>query len=75
MPTIEKDVPLPPLRKSKAPGADWAFKYLEPGESVFYAGADHKSSCAGILRMHAHRTGKKFTARQQNGGLRIWRIS
>lgn len=70
---IEKGVPLPP-RKSKYPFAE-----MEPGDSFFAKPNEGQSlkqlhnSIMGCARLRLF-PGKKFTSRQMDGGVRVWRI-
>ncbi len=71
---IEKGVPLPPkasgLRKgySKHP-----FAGMEVGDSVFYAGKK-PSHIGGLYQKVTQSKGFKFTQRQVEGGIRVWRV-
>jgi hypothetical protein len=65
---VDKDIPIPP-RRLKYP---WST--MEVGDSFFVPGKNSQSF--GNTVQHARRTtGRTFTARKVEGGLRIWRTS
>lgn len=74
---IEKGLPLPKAgKKSKYPFAE-----MEVGDSVFFADTDGGSGSKPAIaaKVYAHRnqktvSGLKFSARSENGGVRIWRV-
>jgi len=47
---------------------------LEVGDSFFVANQTLQRICNANYR-YAKRTGKKFTARKQDGGIRVWRTA
>lgn len=81
--TIDKGVPLPcPTAKRLArPRRDrrsYPWPSMEPGDSVFFPDEPdgHSSGPARAARNYVRRggQGKRFTARAENGGVRIWRV-
>lgn len=75
-PTVHRVAP-------REPWARYPFPKMEPGDSVFFPGQRHtrrKSDPPGVARAataartYACRTGKRFTARQEAGGVRIARL-
>ncbi|WP_074298642.1 hypothetical protein [Paraburkholderia phenazinium] len=71
---IEKGIPVPP----RASGVTWhPFGQMEVGDSVFIPvkpGRDVpriRHAAASYGRDH----GRKFTTREQSGGVRVWRVA
>lgn len=73
MVTIEKDVPIPPVQKHSG-RSKYRFNEMQVGDSIFIKGADLNSSPYQLARAYGRRFGQKFTGRNVEGGLRIWRI-
>ena len=72
---IDDDVPLP-RRKVKIKGErKYPFHRMEVGQSVWFEdqpdGSQSKPAQAAYVYGHKH--GMKFTARPENGGVRVWR--
>ncbi len=66
---IESSVPLP-LKPSEV------LSKMEIGDSAFDEGSNSETSkLFAVARKQPKRTGKKFTARSVDGGLRIWRTA
>lgn len=68
---IEKNIPLvaaKPPRERVYPFADMSI-----GDSLFFEGIDHKSNPASAARKWSQRHDQKFSCRNVEGGLRIWR--
>lgn len=73
--TIEKDIPIPPIRRGKYP-----FKQMQVGDSFFLPCANSqeqsisldrvKSSCHFRLKHH----GERYHATKINGGVRVWLV-
>lgn len=69
---IEKGIPAP---EDNLGSAKYPYSEMEIGDSVFFDVNLHDQNKARIAaRVYSHRTGKKFTARKVEGGVRIWRI-
>ena len=66
---IEKDIPPPPrgLHLIKYPWAD-----MEIGDSFFVTGVS-RNSMSMTARYQTQKTGKSYTARKVEGGVRVWR--
>jgi hypothetical protein len=73
---IDKNVPLP-QRTWGGPGGrppKYPWAEMEVGDSFFVLNATTDNlSAAGT--MAAKRSGRKFTTRKENGGVRVWRIA
>jgi hypothetical protein len=69
---IENSIPIPPMAGTKQ---IYPFKDMEVGDSVFIPEANHDSKIVSAAKMHFWRTGKKWTAKIVDGGIRIWRVS
>lgn len=75
---VESNQPIP---DDYNPNDDWRVKYpfvsMEVGQSVFFETDDKKDikRKRDVAIMCGKRHGKKFTARKQPGGLRIWRTA
>jgi hypothetical protein len=74
--TIDKGIPVPPLRMrhSKYPWAE-----MVVGDSFFIeaAAADLKARAANLSRgatSAGKQLGRRFTVRKADGGVRVWRI-
>lgn len=72
---IEKNIPIPNDRPHAGRKAKYPFAEMAIGESVFFPGESSNGYSApyAAARMTATRKGMKFTARNVDGGLRIWR--
>ena len=70
---IEKDIPAP---TEPALGKDRSvFDQMEIGDSVFVEGEGTNGTTYSSARARGRRAGKRFTARTQEGGVRIWRVA
>ena len=69
---IEKNVPVPPLNAARQiyPWPDMAV-----GDSVFVADQTTTDNAAIGARVHGYRHQKKFAARREGSGVRIWRTA
>lgn len=65
---ISKDVPLPPPRRR------YPYGEMEVGESFLVGGGVLQVVCNANYRA-GKRLGRKFIARKEAGGVRVWRIS
>lgn len=76
--SIDKDIPLP-ADKGNSGREVYPFAEMQPGDSVFIEGGrTDGNECAAAYAI-AHRQRKKgvecrFTARNENGGVRVWRV-
>ena len=70
---IEKNIPTPEGSGSGRP-AKYPFTKMEVGDSVFIAGGRQGCNELNAAKVYANRTGKRFSSRTVDGGLRIWRI-
>lgn len=69
---IDKNIPMPtPSRGTKYP-----FKTMSVGDSVFYDNeiTGSQSSPAVSAHTYGRKNGKKFSARNEGDGVRIWRV-
>ena len=71
-PKIEKGIPLPDFQRGPSRATKYPYAQMVVGDSIFIA-TSKKSVSMHI--MWATRTGFKFTFRQVDGGVRIWRIA
>jgi len=70
---IENNIPQPePHLGTKA---KYPFTTMEVGQSVFIDGGKHDSNPAIAAKMYAKRSGKKFTIRKIDNGVRVWRVA
>jgi len=67
---IEKGVPIPGQHNNR--GMAQTLRLLEIGDSFVAPGKN--SSIRSNMAYIARRTGRKFVARQEGEGVRIWRI-
>lgn len=69
--TIEKNVPMPEVKRGRRPR--YPFADMLVGDSFFVPG-DTRATQGARAAAHSHtrRTGKAFDARTVEGGLRIW---
>ena len=69
---IETGIPIPARKR------EWSVKYpwhqLEIDQSFFIKGGKLKSIQSSASQQKA-RTGKKYTVRQIDGGVRVWRVA
>lgn len=68
--TIEKNVPIPPYSKA----ARFPYERLEVGDSFLVTDVKLTSVCNSNYRI-GKRLNRKFTARQEESGVRVWRVS
>ena len=66
---IEKNIPVPPFKKS----LKYPFEEMEVGGS-FVVTDIKKNNLAITAKKFGTRTGKKFLVREAEGGVRCWRI-
>ena len=64
---IEKGLQIP--ERNRYPFAD-----MEVGDSIFFPDAGHRSKPAEAAKKYSQRHDVKFSMRQVDDGLRIWRI-
>ena len=69
MVTLEKNIEIPEKQKI----AKYPYEALELGDSFYLEGGDLSKLCNANYR-EWRRTGKKFTARKVENGVRLWRI-
>jgi hypothetical protein len=67
---IEKALPIPG-RKHGSP--KYPFLEMEVGDSIFFKGQNSESTAAFAARKWSQRHEQKFSCRNVDGGLRIWR--
>lgn len=65
---IEKDVPLPPK------WVKYPLDQMEAGDS-FLAAEEDRARISAAINRYSKRSGKRFTCRKVDGGLRVWRIA
>jgi hypothetical protein len=69
---IERDHVIPAMRAHKGRKEKYPWSGLEVGDSFFVDGGDARSMTS--TASHAgRRNGKKFIARAELGGVRVWR--
>lgn len=66
---LEKGIDIPEKQKD----AKYPYEQLELGDSFFIAEGELSRLCNANYR-EWRRSGKKFTARKIDGGVRVWRI-
>jgi hypothetical protein len=68
---IEKHIPVPESRRGRP--ALYPFADMAPGESFFVAEAEQRLvAIRRAASSHTRYTGKKFTVRLVDGGVRVW---
>ena len=67
---IEKNVPIPPSSKM----GRFPYDELDVGDSFIASNVKLASVCSSNYRV-GKRLGRKFIARQENGDVRVWRVS
>lgn len=67
---IEKGVPTPVSARGQYPFAE-----MDIGDSIFFRGMTSQSVPCNAARMWGARNSVKFTCRNVDGGVRIWRIA
>lgn len=70
--TIEKGIPIPNDGRGRIPKYPW--NEMEVGDSFFAAGMTTKELGSSLVGARK-RTGKNFTSRTVEGGVRVWRIA
>ncbi len=71
---IEKDIPLP-LGAGNRGATKYPFAEMEIEDSIYISNENNSIHAARTSAYHyGYRHNKKFTASEQNGGVRIWRI-
>lgn len=76
--SIDKDIP-PPADNNHSGRKVYPFAEMQPGDSVFIDGgrSDGKECAAAYAIAHSRRKkgiNCRFKARNENGGVRIWRV-
>lgn len=73
---IEKNMPIPSVNRVGRP-PKYDFSKMEVGDSVFFDGevTTIGSSPYQSSKTYQRKSGKTFSARIMDGGLRIWRIA
>jgi hypothetical protein len=66
---IEKDIPLPPERRSRYP-----WNAMQVGDSFFVDNEVQGRKLRGAANAASKRLKKKFAVRRVTGGYRCWRI-
>lgn len=70
---IDKNVDIP-----NSPFGVSVIKQMEVGDSIVEHGAESASTANSVLYRNAqqfgYRTGRKFSARKVEGGVRVWRV-
>jgi hypothetical protein len=66
---VDKDIPVPTRRSRTL----YPYEEMEVGDSFFLEDMPLQQVCNSNLRA-AKRSGKKFSARTEDGGVRVWRI-
>ena len=65
---VEKNIPIPPEKKRNV----YPYKVLEVGESLFVPTGKIQIVCNANYRT-GKQLGKKFIARKESEGVRVWR--
>ena len=66
---VDKDIPVPTRRSRTL----YPYEEMEVGDSFFLEDMPLQQVCTSNLRA-GKRSGKKFSARTEDGGVRVWRI-
>ena len=76
-PEIEKNVPRSFRAESDLPRRSYRWGEMDVGDSVFFEDEPKASQSKPALasRDWGRNHGTKFSARKQNGGVRIWRVA
>ena len=72
--TIEKGVALPDRVVIRNRESKYPFSVMEVGDSIFFKDVNYKAAQIAYVRMYAKKSGRKFTVRTVEGGVRVWRI-
>lgn len=71
---IEKDIPVPPRKRGRKPGSrKYPFAELGLGDSFFVKAKKVMSVYSTVSRANKAHAPKRFTARNIEGGVRVWR--
>lgn len=70
---IEKNVRIPLSGRGRPKKYD--FSDMDVGDSVLIRGEDTSGRAYLAANQYGRRTGKKFTGRSMDGGVRIWRVA
>ena len=73
---IDKDIPLPPLRRNRSPKPKYPFGDLEIGDSFLVPGPKvaNVRNAMGYFRKIKD-SSKTFCTRRVDGGIRVWRLT
>lgn len=73
---IEKQIPMPEPSTAFGQSRKYPFNEMEIGDSVLAEGFSSTKGCHpyNAAKVYGGRSGKKFSARKVEGGVRIWRI-
>ena len=71
---IEKNIPMPNKRSDRI---SYDIKSMEVGDSFYVEGQDcaENNSAYMASQRFSKKTGRKFTGKKMEGGVRIWRIA
>ena len=74
MTTIEKDIPVPARKRGRKPGSrKYPFAEMALGDSFFVQAKKVMSVYSAVSRANKAYAPKRFTARNIDNGVRIWR--
>lgn len=71
---IDKNHPMPQSNGQGAPRKH-AFYDMAVGDSFFVDGGNSQSGLVMQARNYGMKSGKKFSARKAEGGVRVWRMA
>lgn len=66
---IEKSKKVPVPRRS------WPFKDMEVGDSVLFKDSEMSNKAKSYAHVYGLHSQKKFSARKEGNGVRIWRVA
>ncbi len=78
MSKIEKGIPAPDFSKHKGfkyKNAKYPFAEMEVGDSCFFEDQGNGGAAHASAVKCGQRNGLRFTSKQTDGGIRIWRVA
>lgn len=71
---IEKSIPKPFVNNLDRDAKKLKLHKMECGDSIFIRGQTTQCVAAKLAYAYGYKTGKKFSSRTLEGGVRIWRV-
>lgn len=71
---IEKSIPKPCVNNLDRDAKKLKLHRMDCGDSIFIKGQTSQDVAAKLAYSYGYKTGKRFSSRTTDGGVRIWRV-